>query len=371
MFKVAIDTHWQLLSCEGDPLMPRLTSLLVGIQRTGTLAAACRASGLSYRYAWGLLREGDRAFGQPLVESRRGTGAQLTALGERLAWADQRIAARLKPMLDSLASEVESEIERALWATKPVLRLQASHGFAVEAMRQYMVDHLMPIDLKYRDSDELIDVLADRRCDLIGLHLPIGDLEQSAATHYAAHMDPDWKMVHLANRRQGLVVAPGNPKRIVALDDLSRDDVRFVNRQPGSGTRVTFDLALQQADVEASTIRGYDIAEYTHAAVAAYVGSGMADVGFALELPARRFGLDFVPILSERYFFVCRGEFLAEPMGEAILEVLRRPELHALIAALPGYDPVDVGRIERVGDVFPIPKRGRAKPAAQRPRASA
>jgi len=371
MFKVAIDTHWQLLSCEGDPLMPRLTSLLVGIQRTGTLAAACRSSGLSYRYAWGLLREGDRAFGQPLVESRRGTGAHLTALGERLAWADQRIAARLKPMLDSLASEVESEIERALSTAKPVLRLQASHGFAVEAVRQYMVDHGMPIDLKYRDSDELIGVLADRRCELIGLHLPVGELEQPAAAHYAANMDPDWHMIHLASRRQGLVVAPGNPKRIVALGDLVRDDVRFVNRQPGSGTRVTFDLALQQAHVDASGIEGYEIAEYTHAAVAAYVGSGMADVGFALELPARRFGLDFVPILTERYFFVCRTDFPTEPMGEAILEVLRRPELHALISALPGYDPVDAGRMERVGDVFPIPKRTRAKNAAARLRASA
>jgi molybdate-binding protein len=97
----------------------------------------------------------------------------------------------------------------------------------------------------------------------------------------------------------------------------------------------------------------------------------MADVGFALELPARRFGLDFVPILTERYFFVCRTDFLTEPMGEAILEVLRRPELHALISALPGYDPVDAGRVERVGDVFPIPKRPRAKNAAARLRAPA
>ena len=114
MFKVAIDAHWQLRRQDGTPLVPRLTALLVGIQQTGTLAAACRMAGLTYRYAWGLLRDGERAFGHPLVASQRGRGAKLTPLGERLAWADQRIAARLTPLLDSLASEVESEIERAL-----------------------------------------------------------------------------------------------------------------------------------------------------------------------------------------------------------------------------------------------------------------
>ena len=130
MFKVAIDAHWHLRRADGTPLVPRLTALLVGIQRSGTLAAACRDAGLTYRYAWGLLRDGERAFGRSLVESQRGRGAKLTALGERLAWADQRIAARLAPLLDSLASEVEVEIERALSVVQPVLRLQASHGFA-------------------------------------------------------------------------------------------------------------------------------------------------------------------------------------------------------------------------------------------------
>ncbi|HJT97303.1 MAG TPA: LysR family transcriptional regulator, partial [Rhodanobacteraceae bacterium] len=80
MFKVAIDAHWQLRRQDGTPLVPRLTALLVGIQQTGTLAAACRSAGLTYRYAWGLLRDGERAFGHPLVASRRGRGAKLTAL---------------------------------------------------------------------------------------------------------------------------------------------------------------------------------------------------------------------------------------------------------------------------------------------------
>lgn len=352
MFKVAIDTHWQLRRADGTPLVPRLTALLVGIQRSGTLAAACRSAGLTYRYAWGLLREGERAFGRSLVESQRGRGARLTALGERLAWADQRIAARLAPMLDSLASEVEVEIERVLSQTRPALRLQASHGFAVETLRQFLIDREIPIDLKYRTSDEVLGALVERQCDLIGLHLPIGELEAAAAAHYAARIGTDWRLVHLATRRQGLIVAPGNPKRIRGPADLRRKGLRFVNRQPGSGTRLLFDLVLQQAGLDARAIEGYENAEYTHAAVAAYVGSGMADAGFGLEVPARRFGLGFVPLLSERYFFLCREELLGEPAMQDFLALLGNAELRAKIARLPGYDPAHAGRIESAREAF-------------------
>jgi molybdate transport repressor ModE-like protein len=359
MFKVAIDAHWQLRRADGVPLMPRLTTLLVGIQRSGTLAAACRSAGLTYRYAWGLLRDGERAFGRPLVESQRGRGAKLTPLGERLAWADQRIAARLAPLLESLASEVEVEIERALSLAHPVLRVQASHGFAVEVVRQFMLDHEIPIELKYRDSDELIGALIDRQCDLIGLHLPIGALQEAAAAHYAGRIDAGWSVIHLAQRRQGLIVAAGNPKRIHGLGDLARSGLRFVNRQPGSGTRLLFDLSLQQAGIEARSIEGYEITEYTHAAVAAYIGSGMADAGFGLEVPARRFGLGFVPLLTERYFFLCRSDLLGEPVMQDFLAILGRPDLRKLIHTLPGYDPADAGRVEAAGNLFPTPVKAR------------
>lgn len=355
MFKVSINAHWQLRRTDGNPLVPRLTTLLVGIQRHGTLAAACREAGLTYRYAWGLLREGERAFKRPLVESRRGRGAKLTALGERLAWADQRIAARLAPLLDSLASEVEVEIERALSAGQPMLRLQASHGFAVDALRRFLDQRQMPIDLKYRDSDEALNALLDNACDLASLHLPIGDLAPAAIAHYAQRIQPDWTLIHLVTRRQGLIVAPDNPKRIQGLADLGRAGLRFVNRQSGSGTRLLFDLLLQQAGIDPRAIDGYDSLEYTHAAVAAYVGSDMADVGFGLEVPARRFGLGFVPLVSERYFFLCRNALLAEPIMQQFLALVRDPELRARIASLPGYDPADAGRLEPAAVAFALP----------------
>ena len=364
MFKVAIDAHWQLRRQDGAPLVPRLTALLVGIQQTGTLAAACRMAGLTYRYAWGLLRDGERAFGHPLVASQRGRGAKLTALGERLAWADQRIAARLTPLLDSLASEVESEIERALSVIQPVLRVHATHGFAVETLRQFLAGRQIPIDLKYRDSDEALTAFIDRQCDVVGLHLPIGDLDTEIASHYAPRVQKDWTLIHLATRRQGLIVAPGNPKRIRGVNDLTREGLRFVNRQTGSGTRLLFDLLLARAGVDTRRIEGYEILEYTHAAVAAYVGSGMADAGFGLEVPARRFGLDFVPLVSERYFFLCRNDFLAEPNMQQFISTLHDAEFRAQVAHLPGYDPTEAGRTEPARSAFPAPQRTKRRSTA-------
>ena len=139
MFRVSIKPQWQLDRGQGATLLPRLIELLVHIDECGTLAAACQRMGLSYRYAWGVLRDASRTFGLPLVVSRRGRGAVLSALGEKLVWADRRIAARLTPVFDSLASELEAEIERALSHAQGILRLHASHGFAVEALRLSLI----------------------------------------------------------------------------------------------------------------------------------------------------------------------------------------------------------------------------------------
>lgn len=346
MFKVAIHSQWLLRGPDGNPLAQRLMALLVGIQRAGSLAAACRAAGLSYRYAWGLLREAERAFGRALVTSQRGQGAQLTALGERIAWADQRIGARLAPLLDSLASEVEAEIEQALAPDPAVLRLQASHGFAVETLRRFLASRQIPIDLRYRSCDEALTAFIDHQCDLIGLHLPIGALAEPASAHYRPRIAPDWTAIHVANRRQGLIVASGNPRRIAGIGDLVHRGLRFVNRQVGTGTRLVFDLLLRQAGIDPHAIDGYENVEFTHAAVAAYVGSGMADVGFGLEVPARRFGLDFVPLVSERYFFVCRDAFLEAPALHAVDGILRETPFRHEVALLPGYDPREAGARE-------------------------
>jgi molybdate-binding protein len=154
------------------------------------------------------------------------------------------------------------------------------------------------------------------------------------------------------------MVAHGNPRKIRRLADLKRRGVRFVNREPDSGTRFLFDQLLAKARIDGGAIDGYEIGEFTHAAVAAYVASGMADAGFGIETPAQRFGLDFIPLVKERYFFLVRADQVESPMIAQATTIMRSAEFRRTVQKLPGYDATHCGRMLDLEAAFPaLPAR--------------
>jgi len=353
MYKVRIRPRWELESATGERLPPHLLELLVAVRATGSLAAAARKVDLSYRYAWGQLQDAAAVFGQPLLRMTRGRGARLTPIGERLVWADSRIAARLSPTLDSLATELEAELERIVSAQSTPLRIHASHGFGVETLRRAMAETGLPLDLKYRSPEDALVALRSGACDIAGLHLPIGDLEPVLFAHYRDRLDLDAdRVIHLAMRRQGLVLAAGNPRGIHALQDLERPDIRMIHRQPGSGTRLLLETMLARHGIAFERIRACDVEELTHAAVSAYVASGLADVGFALEPPARKYGLEFFPLVTEHYFFLCHNDVLESGRITELLALLRSDGFRRDLGLLPGYDPSYCGRVQTLAEAF-------------------
>lgn len=354
MWHVSIQPEWRVTHAGGAsrPLAV-LLALLGAIQTSGSIAQAARAVDMSYRSAWGLLRDFETGFGAPLVVKSRGQGTRLSPLADKLLWAGKRIAARLGPTLESLASELESELAALLAPSRVALRINASHGFAVAALVDALSLTDAVVDLKYRNSTEAVAALDRRECDLAGFHVACDKFQAASARHYLERLDPQRHLlIHLAYRTQGLIVPRGNPKQVGEIADLARSDLRFVNRQPGSGTRMLLDLLLADAEVASRDVIGYESAEFTHAAVAAYVASGMADVGFGLETAARRFGLDFVPVLRERYFFACEAAAIKSPLLELVLELLRSVQFRAVIDALPGYDGSIAGTVASVQKAF-------------------
>lgn len=345
---MSIKPQWLLTSRGQSPRpLPDVLNLCAAVEESKNLAEACRQLGFSYRHAWGILKDAGHVFGAPLVTMTRGRGAKLTALGETLLWADKRIAARLSPILDTLASELESELERVLAHDPSLLRVSASHGFAVSALKDRLVEDEFPIELKYVASKEALASLARSECDLAGFHVPLGDVEEAALAFYEPWIrTPGLKVIHLATRRQGLMVAPGNPKRVVGLNDLVRSNVRFVNRQVGSGTRMLLDLLLKQHGLKGESIAGYETSEYTHAAIAAYIASGMADTGFGIETAAKNFKLHFVPVATERYFLACSKDTLDTTNIKTVRAILESAEFKARVNRLPGYSA------ERCGEVM-------------------
>eukprot|EP01034_Spumella_vulgaris_P030731 gene30731-37988_t len=280
MFKVEIRPDWVLRHPNGQTVpLPVLLELLAAVRSSGSISQAAKECGISYRHAWGLLNEFNEQFGAELVHKSRGSGTVLSPLADKLIWADKRIAARLSPMLDSLASELQQELASLLDERPPALRLTASHGFAVAALVSRLEQQGVLVDLQYRSSTEAVAALARGECDLAGFHLPVGDFESAAAAKYRPLLDPGRQMlIHLAYRMQGIFTAKGNPKDIRTLDDLARSDVRFVNRQRGSGTRLLLELLLNGHGIAPDRINGFESAEFTHAAVAAYVATTAAPI---------------------------------------------------------------------------------------------
>lgn len=330
----------------GAEIDTRLLPLLRAIAATGSLNQAVASLRMSYRHAWGLLGKTERTFGQRLVVLERGRGARLSPFGEKLLAADDagtRIFGReLADMTQSLNRELA-----ALQRRSPArsLVVHASHDLALGELRDLLSkskDTLL--DLHFRGSLECLADLAAGKCDIAGFHVP--DIA-GGSTAYEPYR-PRFRarsaaLVRFVTRRQGLMVARGNPKRIRSLQDLVTSRVRFVNRQPGSGTRLCLDQLLDTARIRPSQIRGYQTEEFTHAAVAATVASGMAEAGFGIEAAARQQGLDFVALATERYYLAARESTLARPAGRALLAALASASFRRRVEALPGYDVSGIG----------------------------
>lgn len=354
MLRIKIIPHWEL-GREADVSLDttELLGLLAAIQESGAIAQGARSMGLSYRHAWGQIKRAEVLFGHPLLDAGRGRGSTLTPLAEKLIWADRRISARLSPLLETLASELENELDRTQPRQPRALRVHASHGFAVAALVQQLNAAQVPVELRYRNSLESVAALSHGECDLAGFHVPIGQFERPAAQHYRRWLRDDaHRLVHLAVRTQGLFAAPGNPKQVRGLDDLKRRDLRFVNRPEGSGTRMLTELMLAKCAVSPSEVQGFESAEFTHAAVAAFIASGMADVGIGVQTAAHRFGLHFIPLARERYFLALDRSAVERPPMPEVLELLRSPAYRSSVAALVGYEAGETGRVLTVQQAF-------------------
>jgi putative molybdopterin biosynthesis protein len=153
-------------------------------------------------------------------------------------------------------------------------------------------------------------------------------------------------LINLVHREQGLLVLKGNPKNIRGFEDLTRDDVVFVNRQTGAGTRLLTDKCLRELGIKPENVKGYEREEYTHMGVASAVLTGVADAGLAILASARALGLDFIPVAKERYDLAIPGEFFETEMVRYLVKIIREDaEFREMVVGLGGYDISDMGKV--------------------------
>ena len=247
--------------------------------------------------------------------------------------------------------EVTVELYRNSSAIEQTIVHIGSHDLCLDLLAQHLAESGR--HFKSANAGSLGGLLALQRGEahLAGTHL----LDPATGTYNSSYVrqylpNEPVVLVTLVHREQGLIVAPGNPAGITGLADLSRADVRFVNRQRGAGTRILLDYHLNRLGILPEQVQGYRREEFTHLAVAVAVKSGAAECGLGIAAAARALDLDFIPLEKERYDLVIPVRHYESELLRPLLELLRGPDFRRIISELPGYDATEMGTIvEEIG----------------------
>ena len=221
-----------------------------------------------------------------------------------------------------------------------------SHDMTLDLLAQFLAEHDRRLASANVGSQGGLVALRRGEAHMAGSHL-LDPNDGSYNISYIRQYMPNIpvKVVALVGRDQGLIVKQGNPKGVKSLEDLSRREVQFVNRQRGAGTRVLLDYHLNLKGMSAESISGYTQEEYTHLGVAAAVASGRADCGLGIAAAAQALDLDFVPLFQERYDLVIPKGFAESELLAPLFELLTDPVFRNSVSKLTGYDVNVMGRI--------------------------
>jgi molybdate transport repressor ModE-like protein len=339
---------WKLDGEVDEALDARLLPLLEAIAASTSLAAAVVECGISYRAAWGLLRDCRRTFSAPLVTLERGRGASLTALGKQLIAAQALATHRLAGILPDIAIDL-GPAPRPQPRTAPMhLRVAASHDLALATLSDALpAASAIMLDISVMGSLHALREYAEGRVDIAGFHVAIDRRSASERAPFLRWLRAGRDaLVRFVDRDQGLILPRGNPARVKGLGDIVDRNLRFVNRQRGSGTRYLIDRMIADEHIDAPALDRLGHEEFTHAAVAATVASGGADAGFGLRAAAAEYGLAFVPMVRERYFLAARSKDIDKPPLMRLIDALRSPAFARYVRQFPGYRPVASGSID-------------------------
>lgn len=188
--------------------------------------------------------------------------------------------------------------------------------------------------------------LAGGEATLCGLHLRDAtgdDYNVEAARDALAGMDV--VLVEWAKRRQGLVLAPGNPKRIAGIADLRKRRARVVRRQEDAGSQVLLLRLLDAAGIAPGALAYADPPALSETELGMAVLEGRADAGLAIESAARQLKLDFLPLAEERYDLAMRRRDYFEPAVQRLIAFAREPRFVGQARKLGGYDVAATGTV--------------------------
>jgi len=231
-----------------------------------------------------------------------------------------------------------SEIEKSLIVI-------GSHDILLDKIDDLMSDNKFHLSSTHIGSFGGIMTIKNKGCHIAPVHIlhEDGIYNEFIMDKY---LDNTYSLVRGVSRIQGLFVKKNNPKNIKSLKDLSRDDITFVNRQRGSGTRILFDYLLEEENINKETINGYEFELGTHMLVASSVKDPRYDTGMGVASVANLMDLDIIELGEERYDFLVLNDIMDTPLFKEFIRVLKSIEFKTELEKLGGY------RIENIGEII-------------------
>ena len=283
---------------------------------------------------------GDRIVATPLP---RGAGC-ITSITE--ADGIIRIPNHIEGLKDN--ETAVAELLRPLSSVQNTIVIVGSHDNTLDVLADMIKAKHSHLTISSSHVGSMGGLMAIKRgaCHLAGSHLLDTEDGSYNVTYIAKYLAGlDVKLVNLVYRDQGLIVGRGNPKGIKGIEDLARKDIAFINRQPGSGTRILLDYRLNQIGIDPEAIVGYRHEEFTHMAVAVAVLSGTVDTGLGIYAAAKALNLEFIPVVTEQYDLIIPLAHFESDNIRLMLETINSREFKRRAEELGGYSTEKTGRI--------------------------
>lgn len=347
-------TYTVSLRSEGQNIISELEAqMLRAIDQTGSFSEAARTLSLSYAFVWNTISRIERHLEKRIVIAEqggvKGGRTQLTTDGRKLLQAYIELDSRVRRIITGSISN-ESR-PKTLKEAHPNLSFVGSHCIIVEKVLEelHADDPRVTPRILNVGSWGGIAAMMLKQADIAGIHL----LDQATSKYNQPFLSKlglsqSCALIRGYKREQCLMVRKGNPKEINGISDLIRNNVKLVNRNLGSGTRILLDNKLHKLartrrldfDTLTKRIRGYTSEMMTHRQVAAAVSSRRADVGIGLSLIAAEMKLDIIPIGEESYDFLVEKR-LRNPYVREFFHILRSKEFQRKTIVIRGIDFLD------------------------------
>ncbi len=243
---------------------------------------------------------------------------------------------------------VTCELIRPFSAIKNRIVAVGSHDNSIDLIEDQIkdVNSSLTISSSHVGSMGGIMAMKNGTCHIAGTHLLDPDDGSYNVSYIKKHLEGhNVKLVNLVLRDQGFIIPRGNPKNIKDVNDLLRDDIFFMNRQAGSGTRILLDYTLKENNISKNSINGYEDEEFTHMSVAVSVLSGRADVGLGIYAAAKALNLDFIPVVTEQYDLIIKEEYFESSNIQNLLETVNSDKFKKRVEQLGGYGTSMTGKI--------------------------